>query len=110
MRLLLDQDLSPRLVHALADLHPGSLHVRDVGLAAAPDDEVWTYAAEHGLTIVSKDAEFRQRSFLSGPPPKVVWVSRGNCSTRDIETLLRARGDELAAFERDPDAAVLALR
>ena len=47
MTLLLDQNLSPRLVPALADLFPGSAHVRDVGLAAASDDdEVWRYAAE----------------------------------------------------------------
>jgi len=109
VRLLLDQNLSPRLVRALADLYPGSIHVRDVGLAAASDDEVWTYAAERGLTIVSKDAEFHQRSFLFGHPPKAVWISRGNCSTRDIEMLLRARRDELAAFEQDLEGAFLAL-
>lgn len=109
MTLLLDQNLSPRLVRALAGLFPGSLHVRDVGLAAASDDEVWTYAAERGLTIVSKDAEFHQRSFLFGHPPKVVWIRRGNCSTRDLETLLRARRDELVAFEQDPEGSFLAL-
>ena len=109
MRLLLDENLSPRLARALADLCPGSIHVRDVGLAAASDDEVWTYAAERGFTVVSKDAEFHQRSFLFGHPPKVVWIRRGNCSTRDIETLLRARRDELVAFEQDPEASFLAL-
>jgi len=107
--LLLDQNLSPRLVPALADLFPGSAHVRDVGLAAASDDEVWRYAAEHGFTIVSKDAEFHQRSFLFGHPPKVVWIRRGNCSTRDLETLLRERRDELVAFEQDPEGSFLSL-
>ena len=53
MRLLLDQNLSPRLVAALADLYPGSTHVREVSLAAAYDDAVWRYAAEHGLTILA---------------------------------------------------------
>ena len=91
MRLLLDQNLSPRLVSALADVFPGSIHVRDVGLSRATDDAVWNYAAQHGHVIVSKDAEFHQRSFLLGHPPKVVWIRRGNCSTRDIETLLRHR-------------------
>lgn len=109
MTLLLDQNLSPRLVPALADLFPGSAHVRDVGLAAASDDEVWRYAAEHGFTIVSKDAEFHQRSFLFGHPPKVVWIRRGNCSTRDLETLLRERRDELVAFEQDPEGSFLSL-
>jgi len=40
VRLWLDQNLSPRLVAALADLYPGSGHVRNLGLASATDEEV----------------------------------------------------------------------
>ncbi len=109
MRLLLDQNLSPQLVRALGDLFPRSTHVRDVGLARATDDAVWTYAARHGYVIVSKDAEFHQRSFLLGHPPKVVWIRRGNCSTRDIETLLRERHPDLLASDADPEGSFLAL-
>jgi predicted nuclease of predicted toxin-antitoxin system len=109
VRLLFDQNLSPRLVQALVDCYPGSIHVRDVGLQSSPDEAVWSYAAEHGLTIVSKDADFHQRSFLIGHPPKVVWIRRGNCSTSDIEALLRARRDDLAAFEHDSVKTFLAL-
>lgn len=109
MRLLLDQNLSPQLVSALADVFPGSIHVRDVGLSRATDDAVWNYAAQHGHVIVSKDAEFHQRSFLLGHPPKVVWIRRGNCSTRDIETLLRHRHPDLLAFDADPERSFLAL-
>jgi len=89
MTLLFDHNLSPRLVQSLVDAFPGSLHVRTIGLHKASDNAVWDYAAEHGLTIVSKDADFRQRSFLEGHPPKVIWIRRGNCRTGDIETLLR---------------------
>ena len=56
MTLLLDQNLSPRLITVLGDLYPGSTHVRDAGLQAADDDTVWRYAAQHGFAIVSKDA------------------------------------------------------
>lgn len=109
MRLLFDQNLSPRLVQELADCYPGSLHVRDIGLQSSTDEAVWEYAAGHGLTIVSKDADFHQRSLLFGPPPKVVWIRRGNCSTNDIQALLRARRADLMAFERDTVKAFLAL-
>ncbi len=51
------------------DVFSGSVHVRDVGLAPADDEAVWTYAAAHDLVIVSKDSDFRQRSFLRGAPP-----------------------------------------
>jgi predicted nuclease of predicted toxin-antitoxin system len=43
---------------------PEFLHIREVGLKAAPEPVVWVYAAKAGYVIVSKDADFRQRSFL----------------------------------------------
>ena len=70
---------------------------------------VWDHAAEHEFIIVSKDADFNNRAFLFGPPPKVVWIRRGNCSTRDIEDLLRARHGDLAAFAANAAAALLIL-
>jgi predicted nuclease of predicted toxin-antitoxin system len=75
VKLLFDQNLSPRAAKALESEFPGSLHVRDVQLHDAPDQVIWDYAAEHGLTIVTKDADFHQRSFLLGHPPKVIWTS-----------------------------------
>jgi predicted nuclease of predicted toxin-antitoxin system len=109
VRLLLDQNLSPRLLTALADLYPGSTHVREVGLQAADDDTVWQYAAEHGFAIVSKDADFHERSFVYGHPPKVVWLRRGNCSTDEIAGLLRAHHTDLLALEQDAENSFLAL-
>ena len=109
MRLLLDQNLSRRLVAALADVYPESAHVADRGLERASDEAVWAHAAEHGYLLVSKDADFRQMSLVYGFPPKVVWLRIGKCSTADIERLLRARAPQIAAFERDPVAAILGL-
>jgi predicted nuclease of predicted toxin-antitoxin system len=109
VKLLLDQNLSPRLAHALAAVYPGTTHVRDIGLQSAADETVWTYAAQHGFVIVSEDADFHQRSFVLGHPPKVVWIRRGNCSTGQIEGILRSRQADLLAFERDDQEAFLAL-
>lgn len=109
MRLLFDQNLSPRLVALLEDIYPGSLHVHELGFDEAPDTQIWNYAAEHGLTIVSKDADFHQRSLLLGHPPKVVWVRLGNSSVRETAALLRDRSIVVRRFVEDPDAAFLAL-
>lgn len=87
MKLLFDQNLASRLVILLVDLYPKSQHVRDVGLARADDISVWDYAKQNAMTIVSKDGDFHQRSFVYGQPPKVIWIRRGNCSTATIERL-----------------------
>ena len=84
MKLLFDENLSPRLVRLLNDLFPDSVHVRDVGLKAADDPVVWKYAQDYALIICSKDSDMHQRSFLLGYPPKVVWVRLGNCSTAEV--------------------------
>jgi predicted nuclease of predicted toxin-antitoxin system len=109
VRLLLDQNLSPRLLALLADLYPESTHVRTEGLQNAADDAVWAYAAQHGFTIVSKDADFHQRSFVVGHPPKVVWIRLGNCSTDEIAGVLRAHHADLLRFEESDLASFLAL-
>ena len=109
MKLLFDENLSCHLVDLLADCYPGSCHVRDVGLERADDSTVWDYAAAHGLTIVSKDSDFHQRSLLFGPPPKVLWMDIGNCSTSTIEQVLRRHVSDLVTLEQDPAAAFLIL-
>lgn len=109
MRLLFEQNLSPRLVSTLAVEYPASVHVRDLGLGAAEDQVVWNYAGQHGLVIASKDSDFQQRALLFGHPPKVIWVRVGNCTTSAIAELLRARHEDIIAFESDPVAAFLVL-
>lgn len=109
MKLLFDENLSPRLVRLLDDLFPNSVHVRDIGLKAADDPQVWDYAKGNGLIIVSKDADMHQRSFMFGAPPKVVWVRLGNCSTSEVEELLRQHIEALKAFHEDGYASFLCL-
>ena len=109
MTFLFDENLSPQLCDRLADLYPASRHVRDVGLERGDDAVVWRYALEHGLAIVSKDADYHQLSFLYGPPPKVIWIRLGNCSTDRAAALLRERATEIRTFLIDHQAAFLAL-
>lgn len=89
MKLLFDENLSPRLPRALADLYPDSAHVHECGLGSADDARIWDYAKQNGFTIVSKDSDFQDRSVLHGHPPKFIWVRAENCSTKEIENLLR---------------------
>jgi predicted nuclease of predicted toxin-antitoxin system len=109
VKLLFDENLAPSLVAALTDIYPQSVHVRDLGLKSSPDLMVWEYAAKMGYIIVSKDADFRQRSFLYGPPPKVIWIRLGNCSTRQIAELFRKRRYQIDEFCSAEEQAFLSL-
>ena len=110
MRLLpFDQNISPRLVDRLADMYPGSIHVSTIGMGSALDLEIWQYAYDHGSMIVTKDADFSELGLLKGFPPKIIWIRRGNCSTRDIETLLRENYSAITGLSDDPETGILTL-
>lgn len=109
MKLLFDENLSPKLVHKLAGIFPESAHVDRVGLGSEHDDEVWEYAKTHNFTIVSKDSDFHEKSLLKGFPPKVVWIRRGNCSIQQIETILRNHKEDIAKLDADDELAFLIL-
>jgi predicted nuclease of predicted toxin-antitoxin system len=93
----------------LASLFPGSAHVRELGLQGADDSAIWERAAAEGFTIVTRDDDFRQRSFLLGQPPKIIWLRLGNCPTEQVAAELRARHPEIRAFSSDPQTALLVL-
>ena len=109
MKLLLDENLSDRVVPQILDLYPDSVHVKSYSLIHTDDGLIWSFAQQHGYTIVSKDADFHQRSLVFGHPPKLVFLRVGNCPTSRITQLLRSSYGVLAAFESDPMASILVL-
>jgi predicted nuclease of predicted toxin-antitoxin system len=108
IRLLLDQNLSPALASSLRDLFD-AVHVRDVGLAAASDSEVWAFAAAQGRTIVTKDSDFDELAVLRGSPPHVVWLRIGNCTTRQVAATLRSHATAIQAFCEGADASIFVI-
>ena len=109
MKFLFDENLSHRLAEKLDDLFPGSTHVRNVGLKSSDDPDVWKYAVDNDFVIVSKDVDMHDRSLLFGFPPKVIWIRLGNCSTREVENLIRSEIELINRFVGDDFASFLAL-
>ena len=109
MKLLFDENLSPKLVVRLADLFPGSAHVHDLNLGSAEDSEVWERALADDYTIVSKDSDYYDLGLFRGHPPKVIWLQLGNRSTGSIHDCLRQHHAAILDFGADPTGAVLLL-
>mgnify|MGYP002631248376 CR=1 FL=1 len=107
MKLLLDENLSDRVVPKILDLYPDSTHVKSHRLTHTDDALIWSFAQQHGYTIVSKDADFHQRSLVFGHPPKFVFLRVGNSPTSHIAQLLRSNYILLSAFNSDPNTSIL---
>jgi predicted nuclease of predicted toxin-antitoxin system len=109
IRLLVDENLSARLVLTLAREFPASTDVVSA-LGPRPSDEaIWNYASTRGLVIVTKDEDFQRFSVWRGFPPKVIWIRQGNASTEAVAALLRNHIAQIEAFVVHPDAAFLPL-
>lgn len=107
--LLFDQNISPRLVERLANIYPNSIHVSTIGLGRALDIEIWRYARDNDYMIVTKDADFSEFGVLKGFPPKIIWIRRGNCSTQEIEMVLRDNYIAISSLSENADLGILTL-
>jgi len=80
MKLLLDENLSRRLVPFLQHDYPGTNQVALMGMESASDKAVWELAKEEGFVIVTRDADFQELSLVWGQPPKVIRLKTFNQS------------------------------
>jgi predicted nuclease of predicted toxin-antitoxin system len=80
MKLLLDENLSRRLVPFLKNVYPGRSQVVLAGLESATDQALWEYAKANNYVIVTRDADFEELSLVWGQPPQVIWLKTKNQS------------------------------
>ena len=98
MKLLLDENLSDRIVYRVIDLYPDSEHVKTLALTNTDDGIIWEYAKANNFVIVSKDSDFHQQALLYGYPPKLIYLRIGNSPTSRIVQILRDNFDTIIQF------------
>nr|VFJ97725.1 MAG: Predicted nuclease, contains PIN domain, potential toxin-antitoxin system component [Candidatus Kentron sp. H]VFJ98550.1 MAG: Predicted nuclease, contains PIN domain, potential toxin-antitoxin system component [Candidatus Kentron sp. H]VFK03295.1 MAG: Predicted nuclease, contains PIN domain, potential toxin-antitoxin system component [Candidatus Kentron sp. H] len=109
MKLLFDENISFRLADWVAREFPESNHIDLVRMRGSTDSSIWEYAKAEGYIIVSKDNDFRQRSFLFGFPPKVIWLSVGNSGTKIIANCLLKNSEKIRIFANSSVDGLLVL-
>ena len=106
-RLLLDNNISHRLLPKIEDIFPNSNHVMPLNLDTASDMQVWQYAKMNNFTILTKDSDFNDLAIYKGIPPKIIWIKVGNCKVSEIETLLKSYQKAIFEFLDDKNSAIL---
>jgi predicted nuclease of predicted toxin-antitoxin system len=109
VKLLLDENLSDKIISRIVDLFPASTHIKSVGLKEVDDRLVWEWPKRYGFTIASKDIDFHQRAIVFGHPPKFIWLRVGNCQTSVITNLLRSRYHVIRQFIESETESLLVL-
>ena len=109
MKLLLDENLSRRLLPPLLAAYPGSTHVAVVGLERATDAAVWEYAAANDYVIVTKDDDFSALSALRGHPPRVIKMTSGNSDNARVQAVLSNNAAQIEERFADESVALVEL-
>jgi predicted nuclease of predicted toxin-antitoxin system len=109
VKLLLDENLSDRIIARIVDLYPDSAHVKTLALIQSEDVMIWECAKANNFVIVSKDSDFHQRSLLYGHPPKFIYLRVGNCPTSRIVQILRDNYATISQFGDAEQESILVL-
>ena len=109
MKLLLDENLSHRLVPRLQPAYPGTSQVTLVGLGSADDLAVWRFARDNGFVLVTKDNDFLDLAAQHGPPPMVIRLALGNSSNAQVLSALLNGQPAILAAAAQPNTAVVEL-
>jgi len=89
MKLLIDQNLSPKLSKLLQKQFPGSKHIRFATLEDAGDIDIFNYAKTNGFAVITFDSDFMDLNLLYGTPPKIIWLKTGNLTTKAVYALIQ---------------------
>lgn len=107
IKLLLDENISQRVIARISLMYSGSAHVKDFDLAQTDDDRIWHFAKTNDYIIVSKDSDFHQKSLLWRHPPKFIYLRVGNCSTSYIIQVLLNNYSTIAAFAEHENEKII---
>ena len=107
MKLLLDENLSRRMLPALQQRFPGSSQVAVLGLERSTDALLCDFAADHGFVICSIDDDFQRLIAARAYRPKLVRVALGNATNDQILTTLLAAADRIESALLQPDIGVV---
>ncbi len=115
MIIWLDAHLSPSIARWIAETFAVECaSARDIGLRDALDPPIFAAARAAHATVVTKDADFAKMVERFGPPPRVIWLRRGNTSNAALKDLLvrelpesivrLADGDSIVELGQDADS------
>jgi predicted nuclease of predicted toxin-antitoxin system len=108
MAFLVDANISWRLLRAIDNEFPGSIHVNQIqSVPPLTDMQIWDYAKSKGLVILSNDDDFYKLSVVLGYPPKVILLRKNNQKTDIIAKILLEKKERINLFILDEDVGII---
>lgn len=112
MKLWIDAQISPTIAHWLSHEWLSNHFkievqaVRDLGLLAASDEEIFQAARLANATVVSKDSDFVRLVEKNGIPPQLLWITCGNTSNSSLRQIFSATLENALKLLQEGDEIV----
>lgn len=110
MKLLIDQNISKRIIASITDIFPDSVHVVDVSLSDASDLEVRNYAYLNQYILVTTNNEFFDLNMLLENPPKIIHIKGNHVTSNKLEWALRVNQEGIESFYSDSPTTCLSIK
>ena len=108
IRILIDQNISHRIIPKISTTFSAVEHVRNLGLQQASDYEIFLQARGQQFdAILTIDEDFLNLIQVFGSPPKIIWLRLGNCQTDYIASVLVAYREQIESFMLNDELKIL---
>ena len=108
MKILIDENISSRLVFHIQLAFPEVEHVKTLGLLTANDFSIFMFARQNGYdAVLTLDEDYYNIQLTHGTPPKIIWLRVGNCSTNALAQVILDNADTIYGFLFDPELECL---
>ena len=88
MKFLIDAQLPVRLSYLLKSMGHDAIHTKELALKnATPDTEINTLSIREQRIVITKDSDFWDSFYVSQEPYKLLLITTGNISNKDLESL-----------------------
>jgi len=96
MNFLVDANLPRRLTNLFREHGHHAVHTLDLPDANATGDmAILQYSDEENCVIITKDSDFTTSFWLNNRPNKLLLISTGNISNKELESLLIANFEQI---------------
>ena len=108
MKIIIDENISSRLISRIQYVFPDVEHVKTLGLMTVNDFTIFMFARQNAYdAILTLDEDYFNLQLTHGMPPKIIWLRVGNCSTNALAQVILNNVDTIYAFLFDPQLECL---
>ena len=109
MKLLIDQNISKRIIDSINDTFSDSIHVNSIADTTNTDNELWDYAIKNNFILVTTDSDFFNHCIVSEQSPKIILVQGEVITSNKMEWALRVNQVAIEQFIAEDPANCLTI-